>query len=105
MEKIILITILITLFLVSIAYNFFVIFKTLKKKVDIKINEQSISDINSKIDIVLNRIIKLEKEKMINFEDKLNYVETDYSDKINELRMVINSRCDKLYSEIENVKK
>jgi len=105
MEKIILISVLTTLGVVSVLYSIVVMFNRLKTKVDVQMYEQNQNDIYMNLDRTNNEIIKQNKENRRDIEEQIKYTRTDYQDQINELRRVIDSRCDKLYSQIENINK
>jgi len=105
MEKIILISVLTTLGVVSVLYSIVVMFNRLKTKVDVQMYEQNQNDIYINLDRTNNEIIKQNKENRRDIEEQIKYTRTDYQDQINELRRVIDSRCDKLYSQIENINK
>jgi len=105
MEKIILMSVLTTLGVVSVLYSIVVMFNRLKRKVDVQMYEQNIADIYSNMDINRNKIYNKIKENRREVEEHITYVRTDYQDQVNELRRVIDSRCDKLYSQIENSNK
>jgi len=105
MEKIILISVLTTLGVVSVLYSIVVMFNRLKTKVDVQMYEQNQNDIYINLDRTNNEIIKQDKENRRDIEEQIKYTRTDYQDQINELRRVIDSRCDKLYSQIENINK
>ena len=105
MEKIILISVLTTLGVVSVLYSIVVMFNRLKTKVDVQMYEQNQNDIYMNLDRTNNEIIKQNKENRRDIEEQIQYTRTDYQDQINELRRVIDSRCDKLYSQIENINK
>ena len=105
MEKIILISVLTTLGVVSVLYSIVVMFNRLKTKVDVQMYEQNQNDIYINLDRTNNEIIKQNKENRRDIEEQIQYTRTDYQDQINELRRVIDSRCDKLYSQIENINK
>jgi len=105
MEKIILMSVLTTLGVVSVLYSIVVMFSRLKTKVDVQMYEQNIMDTYSNMDIKHNEIYNKIKENRREVEEHITYVRTDYQDQINELRRVIDSRCDKLYSQIENINK
>lgn len=105
MEKIILISVLTTLGVVSVLYSIVVMFSRLKTKVDVQMYEQNIMDIYSNMDTKHNEIYNKIKENRRDVEEHITYVRTDYQDQINELRRVIDSRCDKLYSQIDNINK
>ena len=105
MEKIILMSVLTTLGVVSMLYSIVVMFNRLKTKVDIQMYGQNQNDIYMQIDRTNNEIINQIDKSRRDFEDQLIYTRTDYQDQINELRRVIDSRCDKLYTQIENSNK
>lgn len=105
MEKIILMSVLTTLGVVSVLYSIVVMFSRLKTKVDVQMYEQNIMDIYSNMDTKHNEIYNKIKENRRDVEEHITYVRTDYQDQINELRRVIDSRCDKLYSQIESINK
>jgi len=105
MEKIILMSVLTTLGVVLVLYSIVVMFNRLKRKVDVQMYEQNIADIYSNMDINRNKIYNKIKENRREVEEHITYVRTDYQDQVNELRRVIDSRCDKLYSQIENSNK
>lgn len=105
MEKIILISVLTTLGVVSVLYSIVVMFSRLKTKVDVQMYEQNIMDIYSNMDTKHNEIYNKIKKNRRDVEEHITYVRTDYQDQINELRRVIDSRCDKLYSQIDNINK
>lgn len=105
MEKIILMSVLTTLGVVSVLYSIVVMFNRLKRKVDVQMYEQNIADIYSNMDINRNKIYNKIKENRREVEEHITYVRTDYQDQVNELRRVIDSRCDKLYSQIDNINK
>lgn len=105
MEKIILMSVLTTLGVVSVLYSIVVMFSRLKTKVDVQMYEQNIMDIYSNMDTKHNEIYNKIKENRRDVEEHITYVRTDYQDQINELRRVIDSRCDKLYAQIENSNK
>lgn len=105
MEKIILISVLTTLGVVSVLYSIVVMFNRLKTKVDVQMYEQNQNDIYMNLDRTNNEIIKQNKENRRDIEEQIQYTRTDYQDQINELRRVLDSRCDKLYSQIENINK
>jgi cell division protein FtsX len=105
MEKIILMSVLTTLGVVSVLYSIVVMFSRLKTKVDVQMYEQNIMDIYSNVDTKHNEIYNKIKENRRDVEEHITYVRTDYQDQINELRRVIDSRCDKLYSQIDNINK
>ena len=105
MEKIILISVLTTLGVVSVLYSIVVMFNRLKTKVDVQMYEQNIMDIYSNMDTKHNEIYNKIKENRRDVEEHITYVRTDYQDQINELMRVIDSRCDKLYSQIESINK
>ena len=105
MEKIILISVLTTLGVVSVLYSIVVMFNRLKTKVDVQMYEQNQNDIYMNLDRTNNEIIKQNKENLRDIEEQIQYTRTDYQHQINELRRVIDSRCDKLYSQIENINK
>lgn len=105
MEKIILMSVLTTLGVVSVLYSIVVMFSRLKTKVDVQMYEQNIMDIYSNMDTKHNEIYNKIKENRRDVEEHITYVRTDYQDQINELRRVIDSRCDKLYSQIDNINK
>ena len=105
MEKIILMSVLTTLGVVSMLYSIVVMFNRLKTKVDVQMYEQNIMDIYSNMDTKHNEIYNKIKENRRDVEEHITYVRTDYQDQINELMRVIDSRCDKLYSQIESINK
>lgn len=105
MEKIILISVLTTLGVVSVLYSIVVMFNRLKTKVDVQMYEQNQNDIYMNLDRTNIEIIKQNKENRRDIEEQIQYTRTDYQDQINELRRVIDSRCDKLYSQIESINK
>ena len=98
-------SVLTTLGVVSVLYSIVVMFNRLKRKVDVQMYEQNIADIYSNMDINRNKIYNKIKENRREVEEHITYVRTDYQDQVNELRRVIDSRCDKLYSQIENSNK
>ena len=105
MEKIILMSVLTTLGVVSVLYSIVVMFSRLKTKVDVQMYEQNIMDIYSNMDTKHNEIINQIDKSRRDFDDQLIHTRTHYQDQINELRRVIDSRCDKLYSQIDNINK
>ena len=98
-------SVLTTLGVVSVLYSIVVMFSRLKTKVDVQMYEQNIMDIYSNMDTKHNEIYNKIKENRRDVEEHISYVRTDYQDQINELRRVIDSRCDKLYSQIDNINK
>ena len=90
METVILVSVLSTLGIVAIVGTLVVMFKKLNNKVDVGDNENIYREIEN-INMEIN--------------SRLNDLDNNHGNDINQIYSTIDSRCDKLYDAIDNKKK
>ena len=106
------VSVLSTLLVVGIVLGIVIVFNKLKDKVDVTIYENDIQTIEIKeIDLIheisennrslYNRVDNLEKELWDTYDRNIDKTERD----IDEIKRLLDSRCDKLYDQIKSIEK
>lgn len=106
------VSVLSTLLVVGIVLGIVIVFNKLKDKVDVTIYENDIQTREIKeIDLIheisennrslYNRVDNLEKELWDTYDRNIDKTERD----IDEIKRLLDSRCDKLYDQIKSIEK
>lgn len=110
METVILVSVLSTLGVVAIVTSIVVAFIKLKNKVDVHSNNKNIESFNRRIDDVVNELYRNDESIYQHISNEITIVNnnnkeefTNVYNQLDELRRMVDSRCDKLDAKIKNI--
>ena len=101
METIIIVSVLSTLGVVAILTSIVVAFMKLKNKVDVNNFERMVEDIHQRINENVRYTDDRFDKLITQIYDSINFNDNTYQNEFNEIRRLVDSRCDKLDSKIK----